>query len=127
MGSKYHVKLSRENSYLRNTYKDPAKFSHSAIRTRGNIMSIGPDLVGKLLDRAGTLNPLDLEGDERIVSGNTISNKLYIDQDFVEDEEKDDDSNEADLSAGMDSDGENPSIDQEKLKFILSTVRLIVI
>ena len=123
MGSKFYGKISKERTYLRSTYKDPTRLlSHNALR--GNIARFGPELVRKLIGRAGSLNSFGLENEERILLGDAMINKLDIDQ-YCGEEDKD--SGEAGLSAGTtDSEGENPSIDENKLKLIFSTVKKLI-
>lgn len=124
VGSKFFREFSKEAIQLRNIYKDPTRsLSHRSTRNRGNVMSVGPDLFGKLLVRTGNLNPLGLESQEGFTSGDAANRRLEIGHDYGE-EGVYTSRNELELpTSSTNYEEEDTIIDQQKLKPILPMMR----
>ena len=127
VGSKFFREFSKEAIQLRNIYKDPTRsLSHRSTRNRGNVMSVGPDLFGKLLVRTGNLNPLGLESEEGFTSGDAANRRLEIGHDYGE-EGVYTSRNELELpTSSTNYEEEDTIIDQQKLKPILPMVTVYI-
>ena len=144
MSTKLLGKGSKEAVFFHSTYRDPSRLSsNEAARSKANIMSVGPDLVRKLIGRAGNINPFNLEGKENFIVGDVSDNKFDAtnvddygegddddDDDGVEDDvDFDDELNERELTLdSINFQRENLNIDLEKLNNVLySTVTMIAL